>query len=228
MGEIFISQTYDSNTLSGFTRPMQVITKSTTWTCPASGEYYISCIGQGGSNAGADVGSYNDSKLCVATGGGGGISESKLSLKKDEPIIITIDAGVSSFGNYLSATGGSDVKTNNNTFPLGNGGDGSGGNIGNFKGEDGKRSTNLAIGSSLQGGGTSSEAKYGGARGGIIYADNSALDISGTLAFAACPTSANLGMYPYGSSQGFGSYGGHKYGNEGYVKNGAVIIELLK
>ena len=202
--------------IDGFTGSMQIITETTTWTCPATGEYYISCIGQGGSNAGGyKFGSVGWTGFVGNTGGGGGISESKLSLKKGDSVIITINAGTSSFGNYLSATGGQNADYIRN---VGSGGSGKGGNIGNFKGVSGTRSMD----DDAQGGGTNTKAKYGGAKGGVV------IDSNKTASFSACPTPANLGMYPYGSSQGTGfGDGNFEYGDDRYVKNGAVIIEYM-
>lgn len=225
MGEVYTSGKRGGKPkqIDGFTGSMQIITETTTWTCPATGEYYISCIGQGGMHQ-WDYNPQNSSNF--GTGGGGGISESKLKLQKDDKIKITIDAGVSSFGSYLSATGGENADIYYGGMKnVSKGGDGSGGNIGNFKGDNGKNKT--YDGTALQGGGTNVNAKYGGAAGGIIFMQY--FEDSGA-SYSSCPTSANHGMYPYGSSQGYGSYDSRQdptYGESGYIKNGAVIIEYM-
>ena len=224
MGEVYTSGKRGGKPkqIDGFTGSMQIITETTTWTCPASGEYYISCIGQGGSHfCGAT--SWVNSAIGT-TGGGGGISESNLKLQKGVKINITIDAGVSSFGSYLSATGGENADESN----VPKGGNGNGGNVGNFAGEKGKTAKLTLAEPYVQGGGTSTSAKYGGASGGIC-------EIGGTfaedVAFSPCPSPLRSGMYPYGSSQSWGSPGYDKvpltYGKDGYIKNGAVIIEYM-
>ena len=208
--------------IDGFTGSMQIITETTTWTCPATGEYYISCIGQGGSHSWSSV----SPSIYAGTGGGGGISESNLKLQKGAKINITIDAGVSSFGSELSATGGENANLKENVYNIANGGNASGGNIGNFAGEKGKNAQLTDNKLTVQGGGTSTSAKYGGAAGGICQSG-----YFGDVAFSTCPSPSHLGMYPYGSSQSWGSYDYSEmplaYGESGYIKNGAVIIEYM-
>ena len=213
--------------IDGFTGSMQIITETTTWTCPATGEYYISCIGQGGTHIFQSNSGTESDGITMGTGAGGGISESKIKLKKGNEIIITIDAGVSSFGSYLSATGGENCSiTSNAKVSIAKGGAGSGGNAGNFNGIDGKTKKAYDVNyTTLQAGGTNASAKYGGATGGTCLSDSIM-----SVCFSTCPTTANLGMYPYGSSQGFGVYGqfdAPTYGKTGYIKNGAVIIEYM-
>lgn len=243
MGEVYTSGKRGGKPkqIDGFTGSMQIITETTTWTCPATGEYYISCIGQGGINfAGDEQSNTTRTTLFFVYGGGGGIAESKLKLQKGNEITITIDAGVSSFGSYLSATGGGNVKVKEDEYgncskiTAGSGGSGSGGNVGNFDGDNGKKEdTRIYLGNrndyvNKQGGGTNKSAKYGGATGGSI-------SYYGTLNFtypfySVCPTPANLGIYPYGSSQGNGCYFYDdipSYGKDLYIKNGAVIIEYM-
>lgn len=235
MGEVYTSGKRGGKPkqIDGFTGSMQIITETTTWTCPATGEYYISCIGQGGMHQ--QMFDDRNVDVYVATGGGGGIAESKLKLQKGNKIKITIDAGVSSFGSHLSATGGENANIYGHPGNKSKGGSGTGGNVGNFNGiigtnhkfSDGDYAINK-----IQGGGTNASAKYGGAAGGIIsnpFYDNTAP--YGNTIYFPCTTPANLGIYPYGSSQGScvdgSDYGGPAYGVDGYVKNGAVIIEYM-
>ena len=239
MGEVYTSGKRGGKPkqIDGFTGSMQIITETTTWTCPATGEYYISCIGQGGTHQWTYDSNNN---TFGSTGGGGGIAESKLKLQKGAQIEVTINAADSSFGNYLSATGGESSKINQkynssaatlNKYKT-SGGAGIGGTVGNYQGDEGKtRGQDMGV---LQGGGTNINAKYGGASGGQILGIGDDISAGRLLVFTTCPTLSNHNMFPYGSSQSCGVYRQGESSNYGestnltqYIKNGAVIIEYM-
>ena len=241
MGEVLITRKSQRGGVppDGFTQPTQILTKSGTWTCPRSGTYYISCIGSGGesiSHAGADYsGTFYQA---VAAGGGGGIAESKLSLTKGINIIITVDTGVSSFGDYLSANSGETLSSIERSEG-GRGGNASGGNIGNYTGKDGAGyfSYNYAASDTEQecySGGTSDSAKFGGSIGERLNYKSikngfDTSESSHSLFAISDNTPLTNGMYPYGSSRGNRSViNGFDSGELNSINNGAVIIEYLK
>lgn len=123
-------------------------TQNTEWTPPEDGFYRITCIGASSSGVGGTDGyrENNPADPVVGTwshtnygghggagGGAGGISRSILDLKVTNPVHCTVTSSIVSFGEHLSATGGSgknggvgtggtDINTTGNSG--GNGGEG--------------------------------------------------------------------------------------------------------
>ena len=124
------------------------LTQNTEWTPPEDGFYRITCIGASSSGVGGTDGyrENNPADPVVGTwshtnygghggagGGAGGISRSILDLKVTNPVHCTVTSSIVSFGEHLSATGGSgknggvgtggtDINTTGNSG--GNGGEG--------------------------------------------------------------------------------------------------------
>mgnify|MGYP000966051679 CR=1 FL=1 len=203
-----------------------ILTQSGTWTVPESGTYRISCIGSGGTAAGYMQEGPGGEHNWFTNGGGGGIAESTLKLAKDSNIAITLDAGVSSFGAYLSATAGSDgvatftYTTERVTLQSGTGGAGNGGNIGNYTG------SNL--------GSTDSAAKYGGASRSRVLM-SVANPLSSVYRYIVLSENQRTSIKDlYGGGQGTGEFEQAVPSDTGEAfevtpkLNGAVIIEQIK
>ena len=229
-----------------------VLTESGTWTVPESGTYRISCIGSGGVGAIQTGGRYY---TCGAGGGAGGIAESSIKLVKSIQIHISVDSGVTSFGNYLSATSGSNASITYSSpaslISAGVGGQANGGNLGNYTGGTGTMkapvTTSSRVSYAVRGGNTNTAARFGGAQGGDVlgYSNGGNSDTdSAVLTFPHIPLVS--GLAPYGAGQGkiyveITSNTSDCYGSNyllqfiGITKpiitsvpNGAVIIEQIK
>lgn len=127
----------------------QVFTASSTFTAPLSGTYKVTVVGGGGSRA-SDAGS---GPSFLGGGGGGGVSVEFVTLTKDDTVLVTVGAGgtdpnsaasngnagqTSSFGAYLSATGGSGgTYSASNVGAGGAGGNGVGGDVNMYGGTGG-------------------------------------------------------------------------------------------
>lgn len=203
-----------------------ILTESGTWKVPESGTYRVTAIGCGGNAAfGGHITPY------IGYGGAGGIAESTLKLGKNESVTITVSESVTSFGAYLTASGGQDASFDINSAYSGLGGSATGGNSGNYPGGNG--------GINSRGGDTSAESIFGGAIGGV------AAGFYYSRTFAALATTVEVWFYCANSSgkktsngfQGYGAGSGYYKAGEmfGYencmttkVLNGAIIIERIK
>ena len=207
-----------------------IFTASISWTVPQTGKYRVTVIGRGGDGGTASTGTYY---YAAAGGGAGGACQSVLELTKGTVILITVNTAQSSFGSYLSAiAGGSapDVGSDaGNRLSPGIGGTSSGGNIYNYKGDDGTSGTGtggLSTYNSGRGGGYSSNAN-------AYLTDGGGTSTSSDGMPPLSPTQA--GFFPYGG----GASGGGIYrvttssGNSGYRgkggngASGAVIVEKV-
>ncbi|WP_413778143.1 hypothetical protein [Caproicibacterium sp. XB1] len=239
MSEAIISRRGDAGIPQSVAYPIvAILTTSGTWTAPRSGTYRVTCIGSGG--CGAFVIGYYASIPSMSTanasgGGAGGIAESIIKLQKGNQITVTIDGAISSFGNSVSASAGSNAgqtfTTGTSVYDggayvpsVGLGGGGFGDNV--YAGGDG---ISLIRANGVIGGSTNTNSPFGGAAG------NKFLYIVSKCAYAWMLMSSSLsqnGFYPFGAGQGdkydssAGSNNINK--NQGTVINGAVIIEQIK
>ena len=194
---------------------MTILAVNTIYACPAAGNYWITCIGGGG---GGGKGWYEDEDGWEYGGGGGGsgyLNQKLVSLSAGEKVQVTIGAGggwtnnrpgstggTTTFGSYLSAsggTGGQSYTYNNNRF----GGTGF---------SDGTRSDKI------------NATKYNIPYGGHIYYG---VAVNGKLAFKnTCSYDDVHGaVFPYGA----GGYGQWKQNDNkdstGY--GGCVVVEYI-
>lgn len=244
MGEVFINRISGGGTPTEFSNPLQILTESTTWTCPKTGTYFISCIGSGGNGAIA----FNEQYSVLASGGSGGIAESTLSLHKGESYVVTVNSGTTSFGNKLSATAGANGKITRKDYDgffeypesQARGGAGSGGDQ-NYPGEKGNFLSDFSGKSGqISGGSTSASAKYGGAKGGTVSFSPCTIIDDGDVSYYPVGCAAEPYQPIYNNLSPFGAGGGHVVASPGWLysgenkinmthsPNGAIIIELLK
>jgi hypothetical protein len=166
----------------------RVYTSSATWTKPVGLKYVVvRLVGGGGSGANAV-----NSVFGGSGGGGGGYSEKFISnTGLSSTVVVTVGQlnGVSSFGSYCQATGGSNGGQGNG----GLGGIGSGGDI-NSQGEDGESNGEDHAGSggsSVYGGGGrgGSRAQYGSINGnpGHNYGGGGGAGCDGGLGASGAP-----------------------------------------
>jgi hypothetical protein len=148
-----------------------VFTSSGTWTKPAGLKAVkVTVIGAGG-NGGTGVGDPY-SQTGISGGGGGGSIESIQAPAIPGPVSVTVGtapAKTSSFGAFLSATGGVNGPDSGGPSAVIAGGAGSGGNI-NLNGESTQASSGRGGGASALGfgyGGISISNTPGGA--GVLY-----------------------------------------------------------
>ena len=126
----------------------------TTWTVPENGWYRVWCVGKSGDGGNVSGRSGNGG------GGSGGIAQSILFFKKGTHVPIVIDRTKSAFGDYMTATAGTDGSAPT----AGVGGVATGGNISNengFSGGTGGRSETKNSSSTPGGNGAN-----GGMKGG--------------------------------------------------------------
>ena len=136
MGEALIIRSgVNSQSGGGYTQKMVIINASQDWIVPKSkGQNFAVRIFGGGGAAGYKImGDYygkGTPNISSAGGGGGNMNNALLKLNAGDVITVSIgstshsgNGGTTSFGTYLSATGGESPNANNG----GNGGSGGGG-----------------------------------------------------------------------------------------------------
>lgn len=179
-------------------------TSNGTWVAPATGTYKVTLVGGGG--RGGNGGNGSDSEY--GTGGTGGsagqLKSASLVFNKDQeiPIVIGTTTKSSSFGNYITAKGGSNGSAGTTVFSFRDGNGGGGGTGANGYG------TAVTAGNGSSGSGLN-HVKYshgGGGRGGTGYGAGG----GGGGGSARAQT-------------GYTTYGG----NGGAGANGVCIIEYM-
>ena len=201
MGEAILSK-YGGMMLNiaGYIPKTELITDSTVWKVPkAKGQQFAIRIFGGGGGWNAKYGA----------GGGGNMNNGIFTLNENESINIEIGAkgsgdhngGTTSFGTYLSATGGEKGSYDSNG---GNGGTGGGG------------STHGSVGgSSFMGHGRGGHGFYGGGGGAVFNIYNTNNNINSTQYYFT--TGGNGGIYGGGGGGGIGGISTGGYGNGGSV-----------
>ena len=101
-------------------RGRQIFVANGTFTAPHTGKFFVRVIGAGGGGGSAATGSSPHGNFTGGAGGGGGVAEGFVYLTKGQTVTVTVGAGgvgasasvastaggSSSFGAYMSATGG--------------------------------------------------------------------------------------------------------------------------
>ena len=141
---------------------LAILTQNGTFIVPQTGIYKITAIGHGGFGG---FGAWGRDSYTLTGGGGaaGGIATVTKDLKKGESYTITVNDSQSSFGNLVTAIAGG----NGSGINPGIGGSGSGDQV--WNGGNGIIGNEISSGGGFvngaDGGSTSSQAPFGGAKG---------------------------------------------------------------
>ena len=141
---------------------LAILTQNGTFIVPQTGIYKITAIGHGGLGG---FGAWGRDSYTLTGGGGaaGGIATVTKDLKKGESYTITVNDSQSSFGNLVTAIAGG----NGSGINPGIGGSGSGDQV--WNGGNGIIGNKISSGGGFvngaDGGSTSSQAPFGGAKG---------------------------------------------------------------
>lgn len=157
--------------VSANTKEITITESNADWEVPETAIYTVSCIGGGGNGGRSGNGDRNNHGTGGIGGSAGKVVTASFALNKGDkiPVVVGAATGNSSFGSYMSATGGSNGSAGTTVSGTANGGGGSRGESGYgiaVTAGTGNSGTGVAMAGKSHGAGGPGGTGYGAGGGG--------------------------------------------------------------